>query len=177
MASLADPVDVEGFFPIVVVLLKNVTYSIVDSNEALVDLDEDTSIVNCVTRVHEFFVHMNTIIASMLYDFRLSHARAILDDELGFWVLPYSTAWFSQFLLHEYDDMRWIMNFRFTKAAIFQMASLLVPLSEKMDTRYRRAVPMRVRVACALYKLVHGVSLLICLEQFAIGKSTVSSIL
>lgn len=69
------------------------------------------------------------------------------------------------------------MNFRFTKAAIFQMASLLAPLCAKMDTRYRKVVPMYVRIACALYKFVHGASLLICLEQFAIGKSTVSSIL
>jgi hypothetical protein len=49
---------------------------------------------------------MNTIIASVLHDFRLAHARTVLDNELGFWVLPRSTAWFSQFLLHEYSDDR-----------------------------------------------------------------------
>jgi hypothetical protein len=36
---------------------------------------------------------------------------------------------------------------------------------------------MRVRVACALYKLVHGASLLICSKLFAMGKSTVSTVL
>lgn len=36
---------------------------------------------------------------------------------------------------------------------------------------------MRVRVACAIYKLVQGVSLLQCSELFAIGKSTVAGVL
>jgi hypothetical protein len=117
---------------------------------------------------------MNTIVASVLHDFRLAHARTILDDELRFWVRPRSTTWFSQFLLHEYYDDRWVANFRFTKVAVFYMAAVLAPHCEHQDTRYRRAVPMRVRVACAHYKLVQGTSFLICSELFAIGQSTVS---
>ena len=74
MASLIDPVDVEGSLPTVIVLLKNVIDSIVDNNEALIESDEDASIVNRVTRVHESLVHMNTIIALVLHGFRLSHA-------------------------------------------------------------------------------------------------------
>jgi hypothetical protein len=53
---------------------------------------------------------------------------------------------------------------------------LLMPHYECKDTIYRKAVPVRVRVACALNQLVHGASLLMCYEQFAIGKSTVSCI-
>jgi hypothetical protein len=177
MASFAGPADVEDFLPAVVILLKNVADSLVETNQSLLESAGDGSMVNRVTRVHESLVNMNTILASMLHDFRLSHARAILDDELGFWVLPRSTAWFSQFLLHEYDDRRWVMNFRFTKAVIFRMEALLAPYCEKQDTKFRKAVPMRVRVACALYKLVHSASLLICSEQFAIGNSTVSGVL
>jgi hypothetical protein len=136
MASLTDPTDVEGFLLAVVLLLKNVADSIVENNEALVNAEGNVSIPNRVTRVHGSLVNMNTIIASVLHDFRLFHARVILDGELGFWVLPRSTAWFSQFMLHEYDDSRWVLNFRFTKAAIFQMAALLAPHCEKMDSRY-----------------------------------------
>jgi hypothetical protein len=83
------------------------------------------------TRVHNALVDMNTIIASVLHNFRLVHACTILDEELGFWVLPRSTAWFSQFLLHEYSDDRWVANFRFTKATIFRMAALLAPHCER----------------------------------------------
>jgi hypothetical protein len=57
------------------------------------------------------------------------------------------------------------------------MAALLVPHCEKKDTKYQKAIPMRVRVACTLYKLVHGASLLICSELFAMGKSIVSAVL
>jgi hypothetical protein len=177
MGSVADPADVEGFLPVVVVLLKNVADSIVDSTDAVLESEGDASSVNHVTRIHESLVNMNTIMASVLHDFRLSHARAVLDNELGFWVLSRSTAWFSQFFLHEYDDRRWIMNFRFTKAAIFQMAALLAPHCGKMDTRYRKAIPICVRIAYAFYKLAHSASLLICSEFFAIGKFTVSGVL
>ena len=110
----------------------------------------------------------------MLHDFKLAHARYILDDELGFWVLLQSTAWFSQFFLHEYNDDRWVLNFRFTKAAAIGIAGVLASYCERQDTRYRKAVPVRVRVASALYKLAQGASLLICLEQFAIGISMLS---
>jgi hypothetical protein len=56
--------------------------------------------------VHDALVNMNSIIASVLHDFRVAHARTILDEELGFWVLPRSTAWFLHFLLYEYNDDR-----------------------------------------------------------------------
>jgi hypothetical protein len=57
------------------------------------------------------------------------------------------------------------------------MVALLVPYCEKMDTKYRKAIPMQVRAACALYKLVHKAYLLIRSEQFAIDKSAISSVL
>ena len=115
---------------------------------------------------------MNTILTYVLHNFRLAHAWYILDEELGFWKLPRSTAWFSQFLLHEYRNEHWITNFRFTKAAIFCLAEVLALYCERQDTQYCKVVPVRVRGAATIYKLVHGTSLLICFEQFAIGLST-----
>ena len=84
MASLADLADVEGFLSTVVLLLKNVTNSIVENNEALVDGDGDVSILNRVTRMHDSLVNINTIIASIFHGFKLSHMRAILDEDLNF---------------------------------------------------------------------------------------------
>jgi hypothetical protein len=174
MAAHVDPANLEEFLPVVAVLLKNVAESLAETDKALAAAADVVPPVSRVTRVHAALVDMNTILASVLHDFRLAHARTILDEELGFWVRPRSTAWFSQFLLHEYDDDRWVANFRFTKAAVFHMASMLAPHCERQNTKYRSTVPMRVRVACSLYKLVQGVSFLICSEMFAIGQSTVS---
>jgi hypothetical protein len=164
MATTVDPANVEEFLPAVVVLLKNVADSMLDSEDAALASDAGVGAAappTCATKVHEALVDMNTIVTSVLHDFRLAHARCILDDELGFWVLPRSTAWFSQFLLHEYTDERWVSNFWFTKASISCLAAVLVPYCKRQDTRYRKAGPVRVRVAAALYKLVYGASLLI----------------
>jgi hypothetical protein len=175
MDNAVDSANVEDFLPAVVVLLKNVADSLVESEDGIASDDSSPSdrvCVSRVTKVHDALVDMNTIITSVLHDFRLAHMRYILDKELGFWVLPRSTAWFSQFLLHEYSDDRWVQNFRFTKSAVFRLAAVLAPYCERQDTWYRKAVLVRVRVALALYKLVQGASLLIYSEQFAIGIST-----
>jgi hypothetical protein len=177
MANLVDPANLEDFLLAVVVLLKNIAASMVESSAAILDGEADAPLGHRVIRVHESLLNMNTIFASVLQDFWLTHARTVLDNELGFWVLPRSTTWFSQFLLYKYDDRRWVTNFRFTKDAMFQMTTLLALHCQKKDTKYQKAIPMRVRVAYAIYKLVHGASLLICLELFAMGKSTVSAIL
>jgi hypothetical protein len=56
------------------------------------------------------------------------------------------------------------------------MSALLAPHVQRQDTTYRKAILVRVRVAYAMHKLVQGASLLMCSEQFAIGKSTVSGV-
>lgn len=53
------------------------------------------------------------------------------------------------------------------------MADMLSPYIQKQDTRFWDAIPATVKVAVTLYKLCQGASLLICSEQFALGKSTV----
>jgi len=112
-----------------------------------------------------------------LHDFRLWSSHLLLDEDLGYWVKPRSTTWFSQFLLHEYDDRRWIEMFRFSKSGVFRLAALLAPAIRKKDTKYCLAVPVAVRLACTLFKLSHGSSFLIVSELFAVGRSTVSIIL
>ena len=90
---------------------------------------------------------------------------------------PRSTSWFSRFVLQEYDDNKWLENFRLTKAAVFSLKILLQPHIEKQNTHYRLAIPPTVRVACALFKLCQGAGLLLCSELFAIGVSTCSGII
>ena len=119
----------------------------------------------------------NDLVQSALHNFRLCTSFNVFDADLGYWVKPRSTTWFSRFLLSEYDDNRWIHMFRMTKPAVFALADLLRPSVQRKDTRYRLAIPVLIRVACCLFKLTHGASLFICSEMFAIGKSTVSAIL
>ena len=92
IATFIDPTNVEGFLPMVVVLLKKVANPMVYSNKALLDSKKNVSSATQVARIHEALINMNTIIAFILHNFRLAHAKTILDEELGFWILPHSTA-------------------------------------------------------------------------------------
>ena len=57
------------------------------------------------------------------------------------------------------------------------MCTHLRPLIARQNTNYREAVCVEAHIACALYKLVNGVSLLTCSEMFGIGVSTASLVL
>lgn len=114
--------------------------------------------------------------ALALHNFHLSTSFNVFGDDLGYWVKPRSTTWFSWFLMSEYDD-RWVQMFWMSKAAVFSLSNILRPHVQKKDTRYRFAVPVVIRVAVTLFKLIHGASLFICSEMFAVGKNTVSTIL
>ena len=117
------------------------------------------------------------IISSCLLNLHFPTSLYVLPDDLGFWVKPRSTTWFSRFLMAEYDDRRWLEMFRMTKRSVFALSDLLAPHVRRKDTKYRVVIPVLIRIACTLFKLTHGASLFICSEMFAIGKSTVCSIL
>jgi hypothetical protein len=88
--------------------------------------------VSRTTKAHDALVDMNMIVKSVLHDFWLAHVRCILDKELGFWVLLCSTVWFSQFMLQEFSNERWMSNFRFTKTAIFRLAIVIVDMNHEL---------------------------------------------
>jgi hypothetical protein len=112
-----------------------------------------------------------------LHDYRLRCGLLCQNDELRYWVKPRSTTWFNEFLVYEYDDRRWIEQFRMSKANIADMCNKLKPLIEKQNTKYRLAVPVEIRVCCTIYKLAQGANINQCSELFAIGKSTVGKVL
>ena len=170
-----DPQNVAFFLPSLVLLLHNVVENMFRPGDAIPPDEGDPAVD--VAQVHDTLVNMNSIVASVLHDFRIAHATTLLDQELGWWVLPRSTSWFSRFVLQEYDDSRWLENFRMSKSAVFSLTNLLRPHIEKQNTTYRMAIPPIVRVACTLFKLCQGASLLLCSEFFAIGTSTASGII
>lgn len=113
----------------------------------------------------------------VLHHFRLCFAVNFVDDDLGFWVKPRSTTWFSQFPLQHYDNPRWIEMFRMKKPAVLSLSEVLRPHVERENTRYRLAIPVLIRVASTLFKLAHGANLTVCSEMFAIGRSSVSKVI
>jgi hypothetical protein len=84
----------------------------------------------------------------------------MLYDGLKLWVKPYSTVWFSDFLMAMYDDSRWIKNFRMDKATIVEITFMLRDSIAKNNNNYCLIVPLEVRVCTCLYKLAHGANLL-----------------
>jgi hypothetical protein len=81
------------------------------------------------------------------------------------------------FLLTEYDDQRWVQNFKMLKEMLFNIANKLKPLIVKKDAKYQFVIPVEVRVAYVIHKFSHGSNLLTCSELFSIGKSTIRFVL
>jgi hypothetical protein len=97
-----------------------------------------------------------------LHHVRMLSIFSVVEEDLGFWVRPRSTTWFSHFVVEEFEDDRWIQCFRMTKRAVFFLAEMLHPQIKRRDTRYRLAIPMLVRVCCTLFKLAQDCSIFIC---------------
>lgn len=131
---------VNEVLPTILVMLKNIADTFLkgvmesgsDSESEVVPAHR---LATHILRVHDNLMQMNQVISAALHDFRVTHSRVLIGDELGYWVRPRSTAWFSQFLLHEYEDDRWVELFRFNKASISHLARVLAPHCERSDTK------------------------------------------
>jgi hypothetical protein len=62
----------------------------VDLEEAILSLVDNVRGKTRASRVHIAFVNMNTIITSVLHDFRVAHARTIVDAVFNNMVLAVS---------------------------------------------------------------------------------------
>ena len=93
----------------VMILLQTVTQSV--PKAVLLSMSDSNSDVplSCqsFSSIHDLCQALcmsNVIVLLVLHHYRVMHAKVVLDKELGYWVLPHSIAWFSQFLL--YENMR-----------------------------------------------------------------------
>jgi hypothetical protein len=103
--------------------------------------------------------------SDMLGDIQIALSNAVLHDyqvtlnlltsncELKWYVLPRSTMWFADFLMTKYDRQRWIKIFRMSKETFLDICEHLWPLIQRQNTKYRDAICIECRVACALYTL------------------------
>jgi hypothetical protein len=111
-----------------------------------------------------------------LHNHKMVYNVKYLTVELGNWVQPRSTTWFSIFLLIEYDNDCWLQKFHMTKGTLFDIANQLRLLIQKNDMKYKFDIPMELCVAYASYKFSQGVNLLVISELFGIGRSTISHV-
>jgi len=60
-----------------------------------------------------------------LQEYKILFGLNVLFDDLGDWVNPKSTTWFSRFILTKFDENCWVENFRMTKATLFGIVKKL----------------------------------------------------
>ncbi len=103
-------------------------------------------------------VTLQTMLNSlMLHQYKLiSTFDLLFEKDLGDRVKARSTTWYSQFLMSQYSDPRWIEHFKVSKEFVFQLTMKLKHLMEKKDMHYMCVVHARICVTCSLYKLAHG---------------------
>ena len=177
MDALGMPGNAIAFTMWVMLLILNITEAPAIPQYVEGDGHDDNTLVALPGNFEEGFLDAENEITATLHHFRLCLACNFLDDDLGFWVKPRSTTWFSRFLLEQYDNQRWVEMFRMTKPAVLSLSEVLRPHVQQENTKYRLAIPVLIRVACTLFKLAHGANLTVCSEMFAIGRSTVSVVL
>ncbi len=103
----------------------------------------------------------------------------LLNQDLEDWVKARSTTgtWYSQFLMTQYNDKKWIEHFQVSKSFVRQLIHKLNHKLAKKNTKFKCALHVDIRVACSLYKLMHTSKHIHCSELFTIRKSTVHFIL
>jgi hypothetical protein len=92
-----------------------------------VDDDYHESLFPCLAEGNHSFTEFDQTTSAAIHHMRLFSVFAIFGDDLGYWVKPRSTTWFSRFLVEQYDDDRWLTNFKMTKRVVFTLAEILKP--------------------------------------------------
>jgi hypothetical protein len=86
------------------------------------------------------------------------------------WVKHRSQGWFLDFML-QYDDERWLQNFKMSLRAFNWLCNQLVPLVRRMHTNYILTLSILERTGAVLYKLIWATSSTKVTKAFGIGRS------
>jgi hypothetical protein len=151
---LNEPAELLSFITTLVMLLLN-AYEDLEGRQVDVDEggnDSDDAMTDVLIE-HHGVLDMATVTTSTLHTYCLCHLFSFFNEDLGYWIKPRSTTWFTRFLMEQYDDEHWVETFRMSKAAILNLTDLLQPCIAKRDMRNCLAVPVVVRVAVILFKL------------------------
>jgi hypothetical protein len=131
MAALTDPAEMMASTSALLLLLlianRALEVPICPSSEE----DEADQLGNYITDSTQPLFNTEKVTVAALHNFKLCNVFVLFDDDLGFWVKPQNTTWFSKFLLEQYDDSRWLEMFRMTKFVVYALADLLQPHVQK----------------------------------------------
>ena len=83
------------FLPALLVLLHNVVENWMQSEDTSDNVPDVQHLLLSINLVHNTMLDFNSILSSVLHDFRLSHFSSLMDAKLGWWVNLRSLAWFS----------------------------------------------------------------------------------
>lgn len=83
MAPIIDLTQLTFFLPTLIILLQNVVDAIVDIEDGLTFADDNPHAAISIAHVHKSVVDTNTMIVSVLHDFRIAHVNSILENGLG----------------------------------------------------------------------------------------------
>jgi hypothetical protein len=86
-----------------------------------------------------------------LHELQLSFSLNLLSQELGHWVKPRNIAWFSRFLLTEFDEERWLENFCMNKNDFVQYCRL--PMTHYSKARHQLPQGHTFRNSCIVLSI------------------------
>ncbi|EFJ23471.1 hypothetical protein SELMODRAFT_36005, partial [Selaginella moellendorffii] len=92
------------------------------------------------------------------------------------WVKPRCMTTWSKFFMELYDPGRWKWKLRMEKKTFFGLCGILEAEICKQDTKFRRAVPVDVRLGVTLYKLFKNTNYSDLSDKFGIGEATAHDI-
>ncbi|KAL2613916.1 hypothetical protein R1flu_025608 [Riccia fluitans] len=90
----------------------------------------------------------------------------------SWWVKERSLIWHDYFLMRAFEDFRWRSCVAVPRDLFLWMVSILSPRLERQNTHWRKPIPVDVKLAACLHRLVSGSSYLLCSDHFGIGAST-----
>ncbi|XP_049579200.1 uncharacterized protein zgc:113227 [Syngnathus scovelli] len=88
------------------------------------------------------------------------------------WVVHRSNMWWDQ-IVPGFTRAEWVRHFRMSEATFLDICSKLRPAMEKRDTNFRVCVPLKKRVAVALWKLATNSEYRSIGHLFGVSKTTV----
>ena len=97
----------------------------------------------------------------------------------GIWQLKGQELWFDEMWQKRSNNSYqkyWKTDFRMTRKTFKKLVNLVSPNLSKEDTKFRKSIPVRKRVATALWRLSTGNSFSTIAKTFAVKKLTAVSI-
>ena len=108
-----------------------------------------------------------TMISIALVSCNLASERAV-------WTLQRSSHWWEDVVCGSFSSEQWLENFRMSRSTFQYLCDELRSMTEREDTRLRKAVPTEKRVALTLWFFATGADYRTIAHLFGVSKSTVS---